>query len=93
MSHIFLPPYLGEGCGARGHEDLPHAVVKSLHRLIVHTQEALSCALLGDLQEHRAISSLLGALSLVSSCHQAFMKHRGEEAEQHLYSLRAPAQS
>lgn len=93
MSHIFLPPYLGEGCGARGHEDLPHAVVKSLHRLIIHAQEALSCALLGDLQEHMAISSLLGALSPVSSCHQIFMKHRREEAEQHLHSLRALAQS
>lgn len=63
LSHIFLPPYLSEGCGARCHEDLPHSVVKSLHGLIIHTQEALSCALLGDLQEHRAISSLLGALS------------------------------
>lgn len=50
LSQISLPPYLSEGCGARGHEDLPHSVVKPLHRLIIHTQEALSRALLGDLE-------------------------------------------
>lgn len=50
LTQISLLPYLSEGCGARGHEDLPHSVVKPLHGLIIHTQEALSCALLGHLE-------------------------------------------
>lgn len=68
--------------------------MESLHRLIIHTQEALSCALLGDLQEHRDISSLLGALSPIQTVRRALTSRqlqnmRREGAEQHFYSFRS----
>lgn len=40
--------------------------MESLHRLIIHAQEALSCALLGDLQEHRPVGSPELCLLMVS---------------------------
>lgn len=53
--------YLGEGGRARGHQNLTHAVVKALHRLIIHTQETLGCPLLSNLN-HKVKANL----SLVS---------------------------
>lgn len=42
---------LCESCGSRGHQDLTHSVVETLHRFIIHTQETLSCPLLGYLKQ------------------------------------------
>ena len=40
---------LGEGGGARGHEDLAHPVMEPGHAFVVHPQETLRCALFGHL--------------------------------------------
>ena len=43
--------YLGEGGGARSHEDLSYAVVEPLHGLAINPQETLSRPLLSHLSQ------------------------------------------
>ena len=50
--------YLREGGGARGHQDLAHAVVEALHWLIIHTQETLSCPLFSHLHHKLKVNHL-----------------------------------
>lgn len=50
--------YLGEGGGARGHQNLTHTVVEALHWLIIHTQETLSCSLLSNLNHKVKVNYL-----------------------------------
>ena len=48
-SSVPLVDYLGEGGGARRHEDLSHSVVVPRKTLLVHSQETLRRPLLGHL--------------------------------------------
>ena len=50
--------YLREGGGARGHQNLTHAVVEALHWLIIHTQETLSCPLFSHLNHKLKVNYL-----------------------------------
>ena len=50
--------YLREGGGARGHQNLTHAVVEALHWLIIHTQETLSCPLFSHINHKLKVNYL-----------------------------------